>query len=172
MNPASEMRRAARALVERQSRSFSSDYPIGEACERLRTLFQDRKAGPGLAADVSLDSVTIRRTAASSSKGEVVFMGAWTLDGSNARLDGEFLPPAWAQRVLKLASIGLALLIGLTVMAFATTEEPMLKASLALLTGLGIFALPIGVLGLSSHKAAAEATIGRALQLALKRPPD
>jgi hypothetical protein len=72
---------------------------------------------------------------------------------------------------LKLASVGLALLIGLTALAFATTEGPVIKAALALVTLLCVFALPLLVLGLSSHKAAIEATIGRALQQTLKRPP-
>ena len=160
----SEIRRAARALVATHPSSISSDYSAVDSVARLSALMENERLGPGVVAAASLDGVTIRRRS-----GETVFHGTWKHDASRLTLEGEFLPAPSIERFLKLVSLFLGLLILSSAWVLLAGDDPSLQASTALVTVLSILAFPILIAGLSSQRAAREATIARHMQRALKR---
>jgi len=158
----SEMRRAAKALVEPHPHTIKSDYPPGEASERIKGLIASGKLGAATA-DASGDAILIR-----TSKGDH-FAGKWTVSAEGQVLEGEFLPPAGIQRVLKGFAAGLTLLLVATAWTFVAGLETSLKVSASLFTLFAILAFPYVILGLSSQRSGREAAIARAVQRALHR---
>jgi hypothetical protein len=153
---ASEMRRAAKALVEPHPHTIKSDYPPGEASKRLDQLAD-------AIAEVSADNVVIR-----TPKGDH-FVGTWRPSDGRYVLEGVFLPPPGTQRMLKGFAIALTLLLVATAWTFLTAQETSLKVSTSLFTLLAILAFPYVIVGLSSQRSGREAAIARALQRALER---
>lgn len=138
-------RRAARALVERSTERFESRHGLDESRARLEA--QLARARPGA---------------------HVVFTPKWTADGDRAVLDAEFAPAAATQRVLRLVSLSLALLVAASAWAiFSSQESAVLRFLLPIATLLAMLGMPLAVAGLGSQREAAEARIRKAIRAAL-----
>src|SRR4051812_23083192 len=87
----SEMRKAARALVERHTESFESRHEAAASRERLRAALERA----GLAPDAT-------------------FQTAWRETGGKAVLDATFLPSRRTSLLLRLLSIAMLALLALT----------------------------------------------------------
>lgn len=140
----SEMRRTARALVQSRSERFESLHGAEESKARL--------AG-------SLERARMT--------GRTVFTPSWEQQGAVAVLVAHFDPPAGTLRVLKVLSVGMALLVGASAWAVAAHEGP-LRFLLPLFTVLAILAMPFVALGLGSQREAEEARILKAIRVALR----
>ena len=163
---ASEMRRAAQALVERRAQAFKSDYPAHEAMERLRTFAAGGKLG---AFDV--EAAEERLVIRSLKHGNEFYVGRWTTDASGVTLSGEFLPASRTQRDLRAFAFGLTVLMVATAWAFLSGQDVGVRASLACFTILAVLTFPYVILGLSSQRSAREAQLERSLRRALTREP-
>ena len=139
----SEMKRAARALVEVRSERFESRHALEESKARLA----DALGRAGAA-------------------GSSVFTPAWSGDGGRAVLEARFAPPATTLRLLKALSAGMALAVAASAWAIAT-QEGALQFLLPLSTVLATLALPFVALGLGSQREAEEARIRKAIRVAL-----
>jgi hypothetical protein len=141
---ASEMRRVAKALVERRSESFASRYPRDESIARLK------KALEGFAPTrLQLES-------------------AWHEGPEGLRLDVRFNPARRTDWFLKASSVFLTLLMGSAVWAWlAPGEDRTVKFLVPLLTVLGILAFPFVVVALGSQREAEESRLRRAIRRAL-----
>ena len=155
---ASEMRRAAKALVEAHPQVIKSDFPPPEGSARLNRLELE-----GATIQASTSAVVIR-----TAKGDH-FVGQWKLVDALHTLEGEFLPPARTQRVLRAFAIGLTLLLAATAWTFLAGLQTSLKVSASLFTLFAILAFPYVILGMSSQRSGREATLARTLQRALTR---
>jgi len=152
---ASEMRRAAQALVEPHPHAIKSDYPPEEASKRL-----DRVMDATF--EVSADNIVIR-----TAKGDH-FVGTWKPSEGRYILEGVFLPPPGTQRLLKGFALGLTVLLAATLWTFLTGQETSLKVSAALFCLFAVLAFPYVIVGLSSQRSGREAAIVRAVQRALE----
>jgi len=161
---ASEMRRAAQALVEPHPQSIRSEYSPAEAAERVRALLESGGLGPGVAGEISAERVLIR-----TPKGDH-FVGTWQATDAGTTLQGEFLPPERTQRLLKAFAISLTLFLAATAWTFLADLETSLKASAALFTLFAVLAFPYVIVGLSSQRSGREAAIARTLKRALELP--
>ena len=159
------MRRAARALVAPQAVSIRSDYPVPEAVARLEAWSHSQTPDSRVALEASPAAVTIRRLA----DGKPVLRASWREQEGETRLEGEFLPPPSAHRVLKLCSIALAVILALAVWAGLTQSQPGIGVSLALFAGLSVLMFPYAILALASQALASQARLKRALERALTR---
>jgi len=139
----SELRRAAKALVDQRSERFASRHPLEESKARL-------------------DSAIERARASGSS----AFTAEWRMEGDRAVLEAQFAPNPRTQLLLQGLSIVMALLVVASAWAIAT-QEGSLKFLLPLFTALAILALPFVALGLGSQRAAEEARILKAIRVAL-----
>lgn len=158
---ASEMRRAAQALMQPHPHVFKSGYPPAEASARLNALAGnlDRTT-----IEAGVDRVVIR-----TAKGEH-FVGSWKVADGGPVLDGLFLPPPGAQRIVKGFGIAVTLLIVASAWAFLAGLETSLKVSAGLSTVFAILAFPYVIVGLSSQRSGREAAMARAVQRALEAP--
>ena len=156
---ASEMRRAAKALVEPHPQAIKSDYEPREAAARVREAIDSGKLGAGITGESTEDGVVIR-----SVKGDH-FTGRWR----PGFLEGEFIPPQGTQRLLKAFAISLTLLFAATAWTFLTGLETSLKVSVGLFTLFAVLAFPYVIVGLSSQREGREAAIARALKRLLER---
>ena len=159
---ATEMRRAAKALVAPEPSSIASEYPVAESVDRVAAVIAGDLPAAGLVGEASLDGVTIRKRS-----GETIYRGVWKEAPTGLRLEGEFVPAASTQRHLKLTSVLLGLLLFSTAGMFLASEEASLKVSAALVMLFSIIGFRFVILTLSSNKAAREATIARLLQRSL-----
>ena len=160
----SEMRRAARSLVEAQPVTIASDYPVEESVGRLTEWSREGAARLKVVLDVSAEDVTVRRD------GESVpmFRGSWRPHEGGTRLEGEFPPSPSVPRMLRLSSMALALLIGLAAWALVTSTETSIRVGLVLLTGVCLLLFPYAILALASQSLARQAALKRALERALR----
>ena len=140
----SEMRRAARSLVERRSERFESRHDLATSRQRL---------------DASLRRAGIERDA--------TFELAWSEADGKAMLDVHFLPTRRIRRFLQMLSVGMVALVALSVWVLRRADEGAQRFLLPLFTVLAILALPFVTLGLASSRAAQEARIRRAIRIAL-----
>jgi hypothetical protein len=139
----SELKRAARALVETRTERFESRHPLEASRTRLVEAL----------ARIEPSSATI-------------FTPAWSEHEGRAMLEARFAPPARTQRLLQVFSLGMTLAVGLSAWVIATEDGPV-QFMLPLFTVLAVLALPFVALGLSSQRDAAEARIRRAIRIAL-----
>lgn len=141
----SDMRRAARALVETRLERFESRHPLDESRRRL---------------DESLARLRPWRG--------VVFTRRWdTLEGKPL-LVAEFSATRRVQRALKGLSIGMALLVAASAWAVLAPDVSGTTRFLLPLTAiLAILGFPFLVLGLASARQADEARIAKAIRIAL-----
>ena len=140
----SEMRRAARALVEHRVERIESRHPLEESKARLAEALA-RAQLPGTHA---------------------VFTPTWKTEGSLAVLEAAYAPTPRTAGRLKVLSVGVAIAVAASIWAIATQEGP-LRFLLPLSTVFAILAAPYIALGLGSQRAAEEARIARAIRVAL-----
>jgi hypothetical protein len=145
----SEMRRAARALVESRVESFESAYDLATSRERLSRALEQAglRTGP-------------------------TFRAEWREAQGRAILDAGFVPSQrtlWLLRGLSLAMVGF---IALTVWILMRPGEGPERFLLPLFAVLTVLALPFVTLGLSSARAAQEARLTKAIRVALQDAPD
>jgi hypothetical protein len=151
---ASEMRRSAKALVERRSESFRSRHPLAQSQARLAA------------------ALARARIAASPQ-----FRATWRTEAEHAILDAEFVPSPRSQRFLNLISITMFLLVAGSAWILASPgEEPTLRFMVPMLTVLAILGVPFVAVALGSQREAVESRIRKAIRVALldeeeKLPP-
>lgn len=147
----SELRRAARALVETRIERFESRHPLEESKTRLAT---------------AMEHVPAPRSS--------VYASEWREEEGRVLLEARFAPTLKTKRLLQGFSIAMALLVAASVWAVAT-QEGALKFLLPLFTVLSILALPFVSLGMGSQRAAEESRVLKAIRVALldeeARPP-
>ena len=144
----SELKRAAKALMETRSERFESRHGLGESRSRLeQALGRIDAAGPS------------------------VFTQAWSEQAGRAILEARFAPPRRTQRLLQVLSLGMSLAVVVSGWAIATQDGPM-QFMLPLFTVLAILALPFVALGLSSQREAMESRVKRAIRVALLDEPE
>jgi len=161
------MRRAARALVEPQAVSIKSDYEVHEAIGRLEAWSRSQHSDARIILEATPQSVTIRRRA----DGKPVLQGSWRAGENETRLEGEFLPPPSAPRVLKLCSVALALLLALAAWAYFSQPQAGMRVALAIFAGISVLMFPYAILAIASQALAAQARLKRALERALRNDP-
>ena len=139
----SEMRRIARALVERRSERVASRHPLAESKARLEAAL-----------------VRARLEGAST------FTATWHAEDDRAVLEAAYAPAPRVQLALQVTSVGMVLALAASGWAIAT-QEGAIAFLIPLLTVFAILALPLVVLGLGSQRSAEEARIGKAIRVAL-----
>ena len=144
----SEMKRAARGLVEARTERFESRHALAESQQRLQ-------------------AALARMQAERSS----VFVPRWSEAAGRAVLEARFEPPPRTLRLLKMLSAAMALLVAASVWAAVTQDGP-LRFGLPLFTALAVLALPFVALGLGSQREAHEARLRRAIRMALLDEPE
>lgn len=140
----SEMRRAAKALVERRTERFESRHTLADSKARLD-----------------------RQIAKAKLSGASRFVPGWSDEGGKVILTAEFLPRARTQAVLTMSSLVLTLLVLASVWLPFTTDEGALRYLVPMFTGMSILAFPFVALALSSNRAAEESRILKAIRVAL-----
>ena len=140
----SDMRRAARRLVEARSESFESRHTVEESGRRL---------------DRALDRLP---------RADRNFKASWSGgDGDGAMLTVTFAPPPRTLRFLKMLSIAMALLVTAAIAAWFVANDAL--AWMATITAvLAFLGFPLVILGMASHQDAREARIRRAIKIALQ----
>lgn len=144
----SELKRAARSLVETRTERFESRHGLAQSRRRLDEAL--KRIGP---------------------PGATTFTTHWGEENGRATLEARFAPAPRTQRFLQLFSLGMSLAVAASAWAIATQEGP-LQFALPLFTLLAILALPFVSLGLASQRDAAEARIRRAIRVALLDEPE
>jgi hypothetical protein len=140
----SEMKRAAKALVEHRTERFESRHPLAESKARL-------------------DAAIAKLKLAGASR----FRATWIEEDGKAILQAEFLPRARTQAVLTASSAVLSLLVLASAWLIYTREAGTVRYLVPLFTGLSILAFPFMALALSSNRAAEESRIRKAIRVAL-----
>ena len=141
----SDMRRAARGLVEARSERFESRYPLEESQRRLAAVL------------------------AKTPVKHLRFSSSWQSQGAEAALLAGFAPSPKTQALLKALSIGMALLVAASIWAWTSRESAGSVAFLLpIITVLAVLGFPFLVLGLASHREAEEARIRKAIRVALQ----
>ncbi len=147
---ASEMARAAKALMQHRSETFESRHPIEESKARLE---------PAIAA-LAL-------------KGATRFTPTWRVEGDKVLLDAEFVPATRVQGILKSSSMVLTLLLVASAWALLSPDEDRsIKFLLPLFTALSVLAFPFVALALNSQREAEESRIRRAIRKSLVDEPE
>ena len=147
-------RRAAQALVERRVERFESRHPLEESQSRLQS-----------------------QLAAARLSGHVDFTKKWHAEGKGAVLEAAFAPSRTTQRLLRLMSLSVLLLVAASAWAiFSPQPSTAMRYLLPIFTLLVLLGLPLATVGLGSHREAEEARIRKAIRVALldeeeKLPP-
>ena len=140
----SEMRRAARRLVEPIVETFESRHGLDESRARL---------------EAALAKVPAAERAG--------FTPHWGGEPQRPVLEARFAPSRGTLRFLQGLSLAMASLVGVTVWALATGAPRVFAYIAATWTVLAILGFPFLVLGLASAKDAREARIRKAIRVAL-----
>jgi hypothetical protein len=140
----SEMKRAARALVETRTESFDSVHPLEASRTRLAAMLERERIAPD-------DRYELR----------------WSERDGRAHLDVEFRPPKRVQAILRVMSITMLLLVIASVHQVMTTSEGAARFLLPLATVLAMLAFPFVSLAWHSQRDARESRIRRAIRIAL-----
>jgi hypothetical protein len=141
----SEMRRAARALVEHRTERFESRHGLETSQRRLARALERARLATG-----------------------PPFQAAWLREGEATILEATFLPSRRTLTLLRTLSIAMFGLILLTAWILVQTQEGAQRFLLPLFTALGTLGLPFVALGLASSREAREARIRRAIRVALQ----
>jgi hypothetical protein len=145
--------------------SIRSDYPVGESVARLAAWSKSGIADSRVGLEVSPAAVTIYRLA----DGKPVLRASWRETEGETRLEGQFLPPPSASRVLKLCSIVLALILALAAWAGFTQAHAGIQVSLLIFAVLSVLMFPYAIVAIASQALASQARLKRALERALTR---
>jgi hypothetical protein len=140
----SEMRRAARALVERRTESFESVHDLAVSRDRLHRALERARIAP-----------------------DAAFETAWREKNGKAFLDATFLPSPRVLWILRSLSLAMAALLVLTAWVLSQPGEGAERFLLPLFAVLTILALPFLSLALASSREARESRIRRAIRVAL-----
>jgi uncharacterized YccA/Bax inhibitor family protein len=141
---ASEMRRIAKALVDKRRETFASRYPREESATRL---------------DRALHGFAPER---------VRYETALRQEHDGMHLDLTLSPSPRVDVLLKATAIVMMLLLASTVWAYLAADvEPAMKFLVTLAAALGILAFPFVTVALGSQREAEEATMRRAIRKAL-----
>jgi hypothetical protein len=140
----SEMKRAARSLVETRTERFESRRSLEDSKARL---------------DAAIAKLGL--------KGAAQFRATWLDEGGKAILQAEFSPRARTRKVLLASSLLLSLLVLESAWLIAAGEEGTARYLVPLFTGLSILGFPFVTLALSSNRAAEESRILKAIRVAL-----
>lgn len=142
---ASEMRRYAGALVERHSETFESRHPLEESRARLASAFE-------------------REPAARSAQ----FRATWRSDAGRAILVAEFAPSPRVQRLLKLVSAAMMLMVAASAwLLLSPGDARTLRFLVPMFTVLAILGVPLVAVALGSQREADESRIRKAIRAAL-----
>ncbi|MGE5093684.1 MAG: hypothetical protein ACM3SO_01005 [Betaproteobacteria bacterium] len=141
----SEMRRAARALVERRTERFESAHDLGTSQRRLAGALERARLAP-----------------------DPTFRITWLEGADRPVLEASFLPARRTVLLLRMLSLAMLGLLVSTVWVLTQTQEGTSRFLLPLFTVLAILALPFVTLGLASSREAREARIRKAIRVALK----
>ncbi len=142
----SDMRRAARGLVETRSERFESLHSAEESRRRL-----------------------VETLARLGTPRAVRFTQQWEMAEGRPVLVAQFAPPPGTQRFLKALSLGMALLLAASGWAlFSGQASGSAAFLLPMITVLAILGFPFLVLALASNREADESRIRRAIRIALR----
>lgn len=141
----SSMRSAAKALVEHRTESFESRHDEATSRERLARALERARVTPDRTFDTE-----------------------WLEQGGRPVLKARFHPARRTLRVLQMLSLGMAVLIGLSVWAVRREGDGAERFLLPLCAVLLTLALPLVTLGLASAREARESRIRRAIRAALQ----
>jgi len=142
----SEMRRAARALVESRVETFAPESAPGPARERLERALE--RVGPPRA---------------------FVLAGRWSEREGRPVYDATFDPAPGTRRFLNGLSAVLVGLVAASAWALASEGAPAAaRFLLPLAAGLGIVAMPLVVIGVATRREAEESRVRRAIRAALE----
>ena len=140
----SEMRRMAKALVERREETFASRYPHDESARRV---------------DAALAGFTAKGMA---------YETAWRSDAGATYLDVRFAPSRATRVFLNTSSLVFVVLLGATAFGLLAPGEPMPGlVLLAIGTVVAILVFPFVVVGFGSRREAEEANLRRRLKRAI-----
>jgi hypothetical protein len=163
---ASEMRRAARTLVEPTPVRFVSEVDAGAATERVGAEVAARRRLDG---DGRGDLVRIWEPGNESSLAAGRFEGRWVGSEGEYALEGHFLPSPRLQPFLRaLSALLAALLIASGVVLLIPDVPAPIRFLVPLTAGFAILGFPLLIVALGSHKLAAEARIAKAIRALLK----
>jgi hypothetical protein len=174
---ASEIRRAAQALVATHTRSFPSRFSRAESVVRLTaalgaivTQSGKRAAVRGV---VTADRVDLEFGRQLGKRSQCSFKGAWSDDGEVVRLDGAFIPVARTRRFLSSVSLVMSLLILASLWAiFSPNQDATMKVLVPIFTALSILAFPYVVVAMASHREVEEQAIAKVVGVALAPAQD
>jgi hypothetical protein len=142
---ASEMRRAAKALVETRKETFESRHPLEESRVKLQR---------------AIDALALKDAS--------MFRASWREEKGRAYLDAEFVPAPRIQRFLRMMSIAMTLLVAASAwLIFSDAERTASAFLVPLFTALAIFAFPFVAVALGSQREANESRIRRAIRRTL-----
>jgi hypothetical protein len=141
----SEMRRAARALVEHRTERFESHHDLETSQRRLARSLERAGLATG-----------------------PTFQAAWLREGEATILEATFLPSRRTLTLLRTLSIAMFGLIVLTAWILVQTQEGAQRFLVPLFTVLVTLGLPFVALGLASSREAEEARIRKAIRVALQ----
>ena len=145
----SEMRRAAKALVESRVEAFESPDAGAAARDRLER---------------ALGRLGTARA--------FVFAGRWSERDGKAVYEATFGPARGTQRFLHGLSASLVALVAASAWALASGDAPpAARFLLPLCAGLAIVARPLAVIGVASRREAEESRFRRAIRSALGEEP-
>jgi hypothetical protein len=141
----SDMRRAARGLVESRTERFPSAHPVEESRRRLEAALPRAAAGR-----------------------HVSFEPRWESHPDGPVLEATFAPVPRTLSFMKALSLGMALLVVASAWAVVSEEASGTTAFLVpMITVLATLGFPFLVLGLASQREAEEARIRRVIRVAL-----
>jgi hypothetical protein len=141
----SEMRRAARSLVEHRTERFESRHSLEESRMRLAT---------------GIERLGL--------KGSTRFEPAWSTANGKAVLDAHFRPASHIQSMLTVSSLVMSALIVSSVWLVISADEGVaLKFLVPLFTVLATLAFPFVALALNSNRESEESRIRKAIRVAL-----
>lgn len=143
---ASEMRRAAKALVESRVEAFESAHPLAPSRERVG-----------------------RVLAALGPPRSFILSGRWAERDGRALYEATFDPAPSARRFLHGLSLALVLLIAASAwVAVSAGERGSARFLLPIVTMLAVVAMPIVVSAVASRREAEESRVRRAIHAALQ----
>jgi hypothetical protein len=140
----SEMRRAARALVERRTERFESRHDLDASKARLAR---------------ALERARLPHSP--------TFEASWIAENGQVVLEARFLPHARTIAMLQVLSLAMVALVALSAWTVTKGDEGALRFLVPLFTVLAILALPFVSLALASSREAREARIRKAIRIAL-----
>jgi hypothetical protein len=141
----SEMRRAAAALVERRTERFESRHGLEASQRRLGKALERAALATG-----------------------PTFAIAWSQENGTTILEATFLPSRRTRALLQTLSLAMLALVALSAWVITQGQAGAERFLVPLFTVLAIVGLPLATLGLASSRAAREASIRKAIRVALQ----